>query len=126
VDLNIKLAEALVINPGDRVLLLLRDDGWTEGNVNAAKSFLEERFPDVTFGFISHVEGAVVEREPDPVGVTVTAADLRRVLDQRVQYSHMRPGSWDDSNRPEIAGRLCVECAARDRLRAALDVAEKG
>lgn len=53
-------------------------------------------------------------------GVLVDPADLRTALDQRMLHSHQRPGVWDDSNRPEIAGKPCVECAARQRLASAL------
>ena len=52
--------------------------------------------------------------------VTVDADDLAAVLNQRVGHSHQRPGVWDDSNPPSLAGKPCVECAARERLTAAL------
>lgn len=52
--------------------------------------------------------------------VVVDADDLAAVLNQRVGHSHLRPGVWDDSNPPELAGKSCVECAARERLAAAL------
>lgn len=51
----------------------------------------------------------------------VDPADLRTVLNQRhASHAHQRSGVWDDSNRPEIAGKPCVECAARQRLHTAL------
>lgn len=54
--------------------------------------------------------------------VTVSADDLRTVLDQEILHLHRRPGVWDDDN-PRIGGTPCVECAARDRLRSALALA---
>jgi hypothetical protein len=47
--------------------------------------------------------------------VLVSAADLRSVLEQLHGHDHLRPGIWDGSD-----GRPCVECAARERLTAAL------
>lgn len=55
--------------------------------------------------------------------VTVDPSDLLTVLNQRTGHSHRRPGIWDPDNRPEIANKPCVECAARERLRAALSAA---
>ncbi len=55
---------------------------------------------------------------------TVNADDLRTVLNQRIGHSHSRPGIWDDDNvRNGLAGKPCEECAARERLAAALDAA---
>lgn len=53
---------------------------------------------------------ALVERDH----AVVDPADLRTVLDQRSQHAHRTPGRWDAD------GSACTECAARDRLRAAL------
>ncbi|MCW2897880.1 MAG: hypothetical protein JWO67_145 [Streptosporangiaceae bacterium] len=55
--------------------------------------------------------------------VTVDPADLRLVLDQKNGHSHRRPGIWDADNPPWRANRPCVECAAGERLRAALATA---
>jgi hypothetical protein len=52
--------------------------------------------------------------------IIVSAADLEAVLNQRVMHSHSRPGIWDSDNRPGLAHTRCVECAARERLRADL------
>ena len=57
--------------------------------------------------------------------IRILAHDLRIVLDQQTLHAHRRPGLWDVENHPKIADTPCVECAARDRLRAALDVVEK-
>lgn len=54
---------------------------------------------------------AIVERDR----VVVDPDDLRMVLDQRIMHCHLVPGFWDGTGRP------CAECAARTRLRAALD-----
>lgn len=56
--------------------------------------------------------------------VTVSAADLRTVLDQRHLHAHRRPGIWDSDN-PGKGGTRCQECAARERLRSALWSAEE-
>ena len=48
------------------------------------------------------------------MSITVSDADLRTVLDQRVMHCHLRDGHWDSDGRP------CQECAARGRLYAAL------
>jgi hypothetical protein len=53
---------------------------------------------------------AIVERDH----AIVDPADLRTVLDQRSQHAHRTPGRWDAD------GSACTECAARNRLRAAL------
>lgn len=55
------------------------------------------------------------------VGVLVDPTDLRIVLDQQSGHAHRRPGIWDPDNLPDRANTRCVECAARDRLRAALE-----
>lgn len=52
--------------------------------------------------------------------IAVPVADLWTVLNQDAMHSHQRPGIWDDSNRPEIAGKPCEQCAARARLMVAL------
>lgn len=54
------------------------------------------------------------------MSVSVSAADLETVLNQRVMHSHSRPGIWDADNQPGLANTRCVECAARERLRAEL------
>jgi hypothetical protein len=65
-ELKIEVAEALILKPGDRVLLLLRDGyHWTREFVDQANRVLGERFPDVTFGFVDGVERAVIERDED-------------------------------------------------------------
>lgn len=51
--------------------------------------------------------------------VRVSAEDLRVVLAQRVMHSHARPGIWDWDNGAK-ANTACEECAARQRLAAAL------
>ena len=51
----------------------------------------------------------------------IDPADVRIVLDQRIGHSHEQPGVWDLNNPPDRAGRPCVECAARKRLRAAIE-----
>jgi hypothetical protein len=56
--------------------------------------------------------------------VAVSAADLTTVLDQRNLHCHRRPGIWDDDNPPDRAGTRCVECAARERLLAAMRATE--
>lgn len=49
--------------------------------------------------------------------VAVQRADLAIVLAQRTGHSHTRPGIWDDDNiESGLAGKPCVECAARSRL----------
>jgi hypothetical protein len=57
-ELKIEVAEALILKPGDRVLLLVQRN-WTNQFVDQARSVLGERFPDVTFAFVSGVERAV-------------------------------------------------------------------
>ncbi len=59
-------------------------------------------------------------------GVVVDSDDLTTVLNQRVGHAHSRPGIWDDDNRPGLAGTRCVECAARERLHAALRESGRG
>lgn len=61
------------------------------------------------------------ERTPPDV-VTVNTDDLRTVLNQRVMHAHQVHGIWDDDN-GEKSGTACRECAARDMLIAALDLA---
>lgn len=56
-------------------------------------------------------------------GTLVDPVDLEVVLDQRTMHDHQRPGIWDDDNRPGLAGTRCGECAARVRLRAAVNAA---
>jgi hypothetical protein len=51
----------------------------------------------------------------------IDPADVRIVLDQRIGHDHQRPGVWDFDNLPDRAGQPCVECAARKRLRAAIE-----
>jgi hypothetical protein len=61
VDLKIEVAEALIVKPGDRVLLLLKEhSGWSMETVDMAQALLKERFPDVTFAFISDIDSAVL------------------------------------------------------------------
>jgi hypothetical protein len=60
-ELKIEVAEALIVKPGDRVLLLLREhSGWSMETVDMAQALLKERFPDVTFAFISDIDSAVL------------------------------------------------------------------
>ena len=59
-DLKIEVADALVMKPGDRVLLLV-SDRWTREFVAEASYVLRERFPDVTFAFVSGVDKAIIE-----------------------------------------------------------------
>ncbi len=54
--------------------------------------------------------------------VLVDPTDLRIVLDQQSGHAHRRPGIWDPDNLPDRANKRCVECAARARLREALDL----
>lgn len=63
-ELKIEVAEALVIKPGDRVLLLA-DSGydWTNEIINLAQTHLRERFPDTEFAFITGVGEVVLERQ---------------------------------------------------------------
>lgn len=62
VDMKIEIAEALFVKPGDRVLLLVKDDrAWTQETVAHAQQVLKERFPDVTFAFCSGVDQAIIE-----------------------------------------------------------------
>jgi uncharacterized protein YmfQ (DUF2313 family) len=71
-ELKIEVAEALIVKPGDRVLLLLKEhSGWSMETVERANALLKERFPDTTFAFVSDIEKAVVA--PPPV---VAASDL--------------------------------------------------
>lgn len=59
-ELKIEVAEALVLKPGDRVLLLVGAN-WPMEYVDRAQSVLKERFPDVAFAFASGVDQAVIE-----------------------------------------------------------------
>jgi hypothetical protein len=64
-ELKIEVAEALIVKPGDHVLLLLKEhSGWTMETVDRANALLKERFPDVTFAFVSDIEKAVVAPAP--------------------------------------------------------------
>lgn len=61
-DLRIEVAEAIVLKPGDRALLLLKDGyGWTRQMADDAMDQLNERFPDVTFALVAGAERVVVE-----------------------------------------------------------------
>lgn len=55
--------------------------------------------------------------------VVVPAGDVRKVLNQRTLHAHATPGVWDDGN-GDRAGQPCVECAARDRLTAAIETGQ--
>jgi hypothetical protein len=60
-QLKIEVAEALVLKPGDRVLLLIEQGAWTGDHIERAHEFLKGRFPDVQFTFMSGVERAVIK-----------------------------------------------------------------
>jgi hypothetical protein len=53
--------------------------------------------------------------------MNVDPSDVQVVLSQRVVHSHTRPGIWDPDNGAGKANMPCIECAARARLREAVD-----
>jgi hypothetical protein len=62
-DIKIEVADALIVKPGDRVLLLLDDHhSWTEASVEQAQRVMKKRFPDTVFTLVTGVQSAVVER----------------------------------------------------------------
>ncbi|GAA4439555.1 hypothetical protein [Phytohabitans houttuyneae] len=58
---------------------------------------------------------------PDADALAALVADIEIMLNQRTGHAHTRPGIWDPDNRPGKANTVCVECAARRRVRAWLD-----
>lgn len=56
----------------------------------------------------------------------IDPADVKIVLDQRIGHDHQQPAVWDLDNPPDRAGQPCVECAARKRLRAAVEGVSEG
>jgi hypothetical protein len=128
-QLDVCVAEALVVRPGDRVLLLVKEP--TEPFWEMSERILAERFPDVEFTFVTQVDGAVVvRREPDPDESFVVAQrfpphlfdakpppeldelQAKRDEERDAQKDAFRSG-WDDRGK---ADRPTLE-AAREALR---------
>ncbi len=59
-DLSLLAARALVVKPGDRMLLVF-DRSLSMQQVDEVEAALRERFPDVTFAFVDNVREVVVE-----------------------------------------------------------------
>lgn len=58
---NIVITTAVILLPGDKVLLTTKDDDLLD-NANEARKILQERFPGVEFTFVGGVMDTLVER----------------------------------------------------------------